>query len=248
MENPKIYSGKKKLPHDYLVFPLDVPDVKEARRLVTALKDDVGIFKVGLELFVAAGTEVIKIVTDVGPEKLFLDLKFHDIPATVKGAVASAASWGATFVTVHCGGGLSMLQAAAAAANQVKVLGVTVLTSLDNHDLRDLGLRDELTDPASLVIHRARLAIKAGCAGVVCSGREVAGVRQEAGPNFITMVPGIRPGWEGGSSDDQKRIVTPAMAVRDGADYLVVGRPIRSAADPADAAKRIAEEIATALI
>lgn len=230
---------------DYIIFPLDVPSTVEARRYVELLTDHVGMFKVGLELFVRSGPDIVKLIQGCGPAGIFLDLKLHDIPATVAGTMKVIADYCVRFVTVHCGESPAMLQAAVAAAGTgVRVLGVTVLTSVSAADIRAAGFRTELAGDASgLVMHRAAMARSAGCAGVVCSGLEVKAVKQNFGPDFIAVTPGIRPRWDISGMDDQKRITTPAEAVQDGADYLVIGRPIRNAGDPCEAARRIAHEI-----
>jgi orotidine-5'-phosphate decarboxylase len=207
----------------------------------------VGVFKIGLELFVAAGPDVVRKVREAAPGcGIFLDMKFHDIPATVKGAMASAARLGADFVTVHCDDGGPLLKAAVEAAGKTKVLGVTVLTSLSRESLVEAGMDPKYSaDPSELVLHRARVAKVAGCAGVVCSGHEARRVREEFGSDLLIITPGIR-----GREDaigDQKRVVTPRDAIAAGADYIVVGRPIRKAPDPAAAAEKIAAEVETAL-
>jgi orotidine-5'-phosphate decarboxylase len=230
---------------DYIIFPLDVPTAAAARKYVELLTDDVGMFKVGLELFVRSGPEVVKMVQASGPAGVFMDLKFHDIPATVAGAMKVVADLGVQFVTVHCGETPAMLAAAVAAAGRgVGVLGVTVLTSVSAEDIRASGFNPEYcSDLSALVMKRAAMASAAGCAGIVCSGLEVKSVKEKFGRDFIAVTPGIRPLWDAGGKDDQKRITTPAQAVQDGADYLVIGRPIRNAENPREAARRIAEEI-----
>jgi orotidine-5'-phosphate decarboxylase len=234
------------LTHDRerIVFPLDFSTPEEAVGFAALLRGHVGLFKVGLELFVTAGPSLLARVGGEGGSGIFLDLKFHDIPATVRSASRAAARLGARFISVHAGGGAKMLEAAVEGAGaETGVLAVTALTSLGREDLAEIGVRRELTDPSALVLHWAGLAKAAGCAGVVCSGLEVEAVRREFGEAFVTMVPGIRPAWGDVPSDDQARMATPADAVRRGADYLVIGRPIRLASDPADAAARIAREI-----
>lgn len=235
---------------DHIVFPLDVPTMEAAEGFVKQLAGCVGMFKVGLELFVQCGPPVIEMVRRHSNARIFLDLKLHDIPATVSQAMARIAGYGVDLVTVHCGEGRAMLEAAAAAAEaRVRVLAVTVLTSITAADLAEAGFRDPFSrDVFELVIHRAEQAKAAGCAGVVCSGREVGAVKERLGEGFLAAAPGIRPAFEAcGPEDDQKRVVTPAKAIADGADYLVIGRPIRDAADPAAAARRIGEEIQAAL-
>jgi orotidine-5'-phosphate decarboxylase len=231
-------------PKERLIFPLDVPDRKEAEKYIKLLRDCVGFFKVGLELFVAEGPSILKMISDLSDAKIFLDLKFHDIPATVRKAQASANRLGTTFITVHCDEGMALLAGVAEeAAKSTRVLAVTVLTSLGYEDLVTAGFSPEYAhDLTKLVVKRAALAIKAGCAGVVCSGLEVAAVK-EAFPGLLAVTPGIRPTWSIIPGDDQKRIVTPQQAIINGADYLVVGRPIRMAKDPKEAAERTVEEI-----
>jgi len=230
---------------DYIIFPLDVPTVSTARKYVELLTDDVGMFKVGLELFVRSGPEIVKLIQACGPAGIFLDLKLHDIPATVSGAMKVIADLGVQLVTVHCGESPAMLQAAVAAAGRsVGVLGVTVLTSVSADDIRASGFGEKYSNNLSaLVMKRAAMARAAGCTGIVCSGLEVQSVKAKFGKDFIAVTPGIRPLWDAGGKDDQKRITTPAQAVQNGADYLVIGRPIRNAEDPREAARRVAEEI-----
>ncbi|PIP37529.1 MAG: orotidine-5'-phosphate decarboxylase [Desulfobacterales bacterium CG23_combo_of_CG06-09_8_20_14_all_51_8] len=238
-----------KTPRDYIIFPLDVPTVGEASHYVERLSESVGMFKVGLELFIQAGPEIIRRIQGAGRAEIFLDLKLHDIPATVERAMARAADLGVKFVTVHCGETSRMLAAAVeGGGGAVGVLGVTALTSVSSEDIAAAGFKDEYAaDMALLVKKRAEMAKDAGCAGVVCSGREVKTIKAAFGPDFLAVTPGIRPAWQAGE-DDQRRIVTPGEAVREGADYLVIGRPIRDADDPAAAAARIAEEISEALV
>jgi len=238
-----------KQPKDRIIFPLDVSHPEDARRYVRLLAGRVGLFKVGLELFIRCGPEIVREVRETGRAGVFLDLKLHDIPATVGRAMRRVAELGATFATVHCSGGTAMLAAAVAGSEgRVNVLGVTVLTSLATDDLTALGIRSELADDiAELAAHRAAMARRAGCAGVICSGREAAVIKARCGHGFLAVTPGIRPRWRSPAVDDQRRVTTPAEAVRNGADYLVIGRPIRDAGDPAAAADRIADEIAGAL-
>jgi len=235
------------IPRERLVFPLDVPDWDQARSLVDLLYGVVGYFKVGLELFVRYGPEAVRDLSarTSGRAGIFLDLKLHDIPATVGRAMAAVSALGVDLVTVHAGDGRAMMRAAKASAGRTRVLGVTVLTSQDLKE--DLGLAPEYEEPINLVLLRARMAWDAGCDGLVCSGKEAAEVRQALGPTPLIVAPGIRPAWSLVEGDDQKRIVTPARAVAAGADLLVVGRPIRDAKDPAEAAARVVEEIATAV-
>ncbi|MCF8050619.1 MAG: orotidine-5'-phosphate decarboxylase [Desulfobacterales bacterium] len=238
----------KRTPSNYIIFPLDVPSVKEAGKYIDLLAGRVGMFKVGLELFIEAGPSVVRRIVAAGGQ-VFLDLKLHDIPATVGRAMARAADLGVSLATVHCGESLRMLEAAVAGADgKVAVLGVTVLTSVTTEDLRSAGFRSELSlDMEALVLHRANLARQAGCAGVVCSPLEVEGIKKKLGRGFLAVTPGVRPSWEAVAGDDQQRVATPASAVAAGADYLVIGRPIRDADDPAAAAAKIADEIAGAI-
>lgn len=235
----------KRAASDYIIFPLDVPSVDAARRYVSLLAKDVGMFKVGLELFVRSGPDIVRLIKDSGPAGVFLDLKLHDIPATVAGAMKVIADFDVRFVTVHCGEAAEMLEAAVAAGGRkVGVLGVTVLTSVSAEDIRLSGFSQEYSDNVTaLVMKRAAMARTAGCAGIVCSGREVKSVKEAFGKDFVAVTPGIRPLWDAVGAGDQKRITTPAQAISNGADYLVIGRPIRNAADPKDAARRIAQEI-----
>jgi orotidine-5'-phosphate decarboxylase len=229
---------------DYIVFPLDVASEAEARGLVELLAGEVGMFKVGLELFVRCGPSIVRYIHAAGPAGVFLDLKLHDIPETVSRAMAGVAELGVRLATVHCGESPRMLAAAVAAAGPVRVLGITVLTSVSAAEARAAGFQEELTQ---LVMRRAAAANAAGCAGIVCSGLEVAGVKARFGREFLAVTPGIRPAWAGGGKDDQARVATPAAAVTAGSDYLVIGRPIRDAADPREAARRVAEEVAAVI-
>ena len=234
---------------DYIVFPLDVPSADQAKRLVLQLHEHVGMFKIGLELFISSGPSLVKWVTDSVGAAVFLDLKLHDIPTTVERAMERIAALGIRLATVHCGESLSMLKAAVRGSQgKVGVLGVTVLTSISSSDLGAAGYRQDLADDTQrLVMLKADMAKAAGCAGVVCSGLEAAAIKNLAGDDFLAVTPGIRPNWGSEHKDDQRRVVTPAMAITQGADYIVVGRPIRDAADPAEAAHRIGQEVGQAL-
>jgi orotidine-5'-phosphate decarboxylase len=230
---------------DYVVFPLDVPSVKIARHYVELLSESVGMFKVGLELFIRSGPEIIDFIKTSGTADVFLDLKLHDIPETVFRAMERIADLGIAFATVHCGETSRMLEAAVEGAKgRVGVLGVTVLTSVTSEDIKASGFREMFYgDMGRLVVKRAAMAKAAGCTGIVCSGLEVKIIKEHFGRNFIAVTPGIRPGWDVAEKHDQRRITTPARAVSDGSDYLVIGRPIRDAKDPKAAAVRIAQEI-----
>jgi orotidine-5'-phosphate decarboxylase len=231
-------------PHERIIYALDMADGREARRQAALLRGAVGMFKVGLELFVAEGPTIVRAVRDAGGA-VFLDLKLHDIPATVEGALAAAAVLEPRFITVHANALVGLKGGIDARHPGLKVLAVTLLTSLDVKALSALGLAPSLRDPRALTLARADLARSRGCAGVVCSGREAGPVRQALGPGAVIATPGIRPKWAT-DADDQRRTVTPAQAVAAGADYIVIGRPIRTAADPRAAAQRLAEEIAGA--
>lgn len=233
-------------PRDRLIVALDVPGLAEAEALLERLAGVVATFKVGAQLFTAAGPAAVDLVRKRGG-RVFLDLKYHDIPATVSQAVREAARLGVAMLTVHAGGGRAMLEAAAAAARQAgpeppRVLAVTVLTSLDR-----AALQRDLQVPVAVeghVVHLAGLAREAGCDGVVASPQEARRLRLVLGPGWLIVTPGIRPAAAG--RDDQARVATPAEACRAGADYVVVGRPITAAADPAKAAAAIVAELAGA--
>lgn len=230
---------------DYLIFPLDVPSGGTARQLVSKLHKHVGMFKIGLELFVHTGPDLVQWITEHTGVGIFLDLKLHDIPVTVERAMRGIADLSVKLATVHCGENRNMLKSAVTGSGgKVGVLGVTMLTSVAASDLRSAGYADDIANDLSrLVLFKAAMAKETGCAGVVCSGREVELIKKEMGKTFLTVTPGIRPDWAVGGKDDQKRVVTPAMAVAKGADYVVIGRPIRDANDPVAAAARIAGEI-----
>lgn len=224
-----------------LIFALDVPDAWEARELVQQLDDSVRFYKLGLELFMAGGYfELLDWLAGRG-KKIFVDLKFFDVPATVARAVARLNGRGVTFCTVH--GNQGIMEAAVAAREDVKVLAVTALTSLDRGDLDDLGFQ---CDVPELVLSRARRALEAGCDGVVSSGLEAARLREHLDARLLVVTPGIRP-VENRETDDQKRVVTVDQAFALGADYIVVGRPIRDADDPRAAAEAIQASIAKAV-
>jgi orotidine-5'-phosphate decarboxylase len=242
-----------------LILALDFPSLDPALELAHAISHVVGIFKINIQLFTAEGPPAVRKLSQLGPG-IFLDLKFHDIPNTVNGAVTSAIALpGLQLLDVHALGGLEMMRAAAKARDEAKgaksplpkLLAITILTSMDNAALRGVGI----AGPASKrVVQLARLAQKAGMDGVVASPREVRAIRRACGKRFLIVVPGIRPIDGGGSAggrkrkaDDQARIATPAEAIRAGADYLVIGRPITGAPDPEAAARAILDEISSAL-
>lgn len=233
-------SNKPIPPAERLIFALDVQTAEEAKALVTRLGDAVRFYKIGLELFMAGGYfELLDWLAAQG-KKTFVDLKFFDVPETVKRAVAALKGRPVEFCTVHGNQGIMEAAAEAAAESGIRVLAVTVLTSLDRGDLADLGFA---CDTAELVLSRAKRALQTGCAGVISSGLEAARLREHLGEKLLIISPGIRP-VDNTAIDDQKRIVTPRAAFEAGADYIVVGRPIRNAADPRAAALAIQAEIA----
>jgi len=231
-------------PRECLCFALDVQDRAAAGNFVTGLSDVVGLFKVGLELFVREGPDLLEELKDRGARRIFLDLKFHDIPRTVHGALRSASLLPVEFLSVHAE---ALWQSRGQNGPPVltkgpKLLGITVLTSLGEPDLEKLGYGADLS-LKDLVLLRASIAQQGGCAGVVCSAAEVAELRARFGPGFLLFVPGIRPEGVRVSGDDQSRAATAYDAILRGADCVIVGRPIRQAADPVEAAGRLLEEI-----
>ena len=223
---------------DRLIFALDVPDVDAAKALVETLGDSVVFYKIGLELNMSGRYfELLDWLVARG-NKVFVDLKFFDVPATVASAVSNLRGRGVTFATVH--GNQGIMEAAANAKGDVKILAVTVLTSLDRGDLDDLGFD---VDVSKLVLSRARRSLASGCDGVIASGLELPGLRAEVDDKLLVITPGIRP-VDNRVEDDQKRVVTPEQAFKDGADYIVIGRPIRNAADPKAAAEAVQRTIA----
>jgi orotidine-5'-phosphate decarboxylase len=235
---------------DRLIVALDFPDRESALPLVEELGGLVGMFKIGSQLFTAAGPEFVKEIVR-GGERVFLDLKYHDIPNTVAGAVEAAARLGVSILNVHTLGGGEMMRAAAHAVGdrgvlwitRPAVLGVTVLTSMDKSDLADVGIEHDLREE---VVRLATLARDSGLDGIVASPNEIRLIRERIAPDgFIVLTPGIRPAWSetGAGRNDQKRIATPSDAIRDGADFLVIGRPITDSTDPRAAVERILEEI-----
>ncbi|HEY2857787.1 MAG TPA: orotidine-5'-phosphate decarboxylase [Terracidiphilus sp.] len=232
-------------PRQQLIVALDVPDARAASLLVDRLDDTCAWFKVGLELFVAAGPAVLEPLLR-RDYSVFLDLKLHDIPNTVAGAVRSAAGLGAKMLTVHAAGGPAMLSAAqealAGTPNAPQLLAVTVLTSMDEMQLKAAGIH---RSPSEQVEFLAQMGLDCGIRGFVCSPQEAGTLRRLTGPGGALVVPGIRPA--GGAAGDQKRIATPTDALRNGANFLVVGRPITQAPDPAKAAEAILAEMAEAM-
>lgn len=235
---------------DYIIFALDVPSADEAKRYIELLGDHVGLFKVGLELFIRSGPDIVEFINSGGAAGVFLDLKLHDIPATVSRAMSGIAELGVRYATVHCGETPKMLAAAVSGSRgAVGILGVTVLTSVSAEDVRLAGYRPEFyRDLTRLVTNRAAMAKTAGCAGVICSGHEAAMIKRELGKEFVAVTPGIRPQWSLGGADDQQRVMTPARAIRNGADFLVIGRPLRDAPYPVQATRKVAEEIEAAIV
>ena len=230
-----------------IIVPLDVPTVADAIALIDRL-DEVRFFKVGLELFVSTGPQILSILKD-RQKRIFLDLKFHDIPNTVAGACRAAAGYGVDLITIHATAGKNALQAAKAAVEagaeakgqkQPKLIAITLLTSLNARDLAfDLKIPLELPEYA---LQMALLAKESGLDGAVCSPQEAQQLRQVCGDEFVLVCPGVRPEWA--EKGDQKRSLTPASALKAGADYLVIGRPITAATDPAAAFRRICQELA----
>ena len=233
-------------PRGQLIVALDAPDMKEARRLLDALAGRVEWFKIGSQLFTAEGPAIVRAVKQSGA-KVFLDLKFHDIPATVARACQAAMALGVDMLNVHALGGSAMMRAAADEAARAPdgarpiLIAVTVLTSMGTDDLKQVGVLGPVDARA---LRLAGLAKDSGLDGVVASPREAGAIKEKLGERFITVTPGVRPSWA--AANDQKRIATPAEALAAGADYLVVGRPIIAAPDPLSAAERTLEEMALA--
>ena len=237
---------KSMSPIDSLVVALDVPSVKEAIALAECLSGVVGVFKVGLELFCAEGPDIVRGIQKYAP--VFLDLKLHDIPTTVKRAMSAVLDLDPLLINIHALGGLDMMMAASETikahrqnGGRTRLLAVTILTSMDSAALEQLNIAGE---PSEAALRLARLAKRAGCDGVVCSAMESAMTRAECGEEFLLLTPGIRP--LGAETQDQVRVVTPSEAVKSGSNWIVVGRPITRAPDPAAAAKAILSEMAGA--
>ena len=237
-----------------LVLPLDSDSLDDAKRLIRELKNHVGLFKVGLTLFVSHGFQAIEAISkEVGDNRVFFDLKFLDIPHTVgsvSGALISVHGHGVKFVTVHTSEGERIIKAAvdavAKGTNGTRVIGITVLTSMNDHDLRASGLYPQQT-VEERVLFLAGIANNAGAAGVVCSGHEARAVKRKFGEAFLVIAPGIRPRWSSVTRDDQRRVMTPSEAIQAGVDYIVVGRPISQSPDRVGAAQRVLDEIESAL-
>ena len=230
-----------------LIVALDVENLAAASELVTTLSDDVKWFKIGNQLFTTVGPAAVKLLHDA-KKNIFLDLKFHDIPNTVAGAVASATKIGANIINMHASGGLEMMRAATEVAEkqaselgipQPTLLGVTILTSIDEANFqRDFGTQRKLEDQ---VAYQAELSQKAGLDGVVASPLEIELIRKVCGNDFVILTPGVRPTWA--AANDQQRVMAPAEAIDAGADYIVVGRPITASNNPREAARAILQEI-----
>jgi orotidine-5'-phosphate decarboxylase len=231
-----------------VIFALDVPTVDEARRFVNLLKGRVGLFKVGLELYTAYGKEAVKAVQGEGG-RVFLDLKFHDIPSTVSRAAEEAVKLGVDMFNLHASGGSEMMRETVARCGKMAeklnrpgpiILAVTILTSLDEVNLKEVGFMGPVEERVASL---ADLAQKAGMDGVVASPREIVPLRQRCGKSFIIVTPGVRPAFEGTDKDDQKRVLTPKEAIAAGASYIVIGRPVRLAPDPGAAMDKVLQEI-----
>jgi len=225
-------------PKDFLIFPLDFSSKEEAIKYVKLLSDYVNFFKIGLELFIAYGPEIVKIVKEISKKKIFLDLKIYDIPQTTKKAIDKVKSLGVDLLSLHFNPNLSLKEIR---RKNLKIVAVTVLTSVKKEDLE---FKDDLEN---LVLQRAILSKNMGFDGVVCSGKEVKKIKEVCGEDFLTIVPGIRPTWFK-SKDDQKRVVTPYQAIINKADYIVVGRPIYKSEDPIKAVEAVLSEVEEAIL
>lgn len=225
---------------DRLILALDVPSADEAEKLLAQVQDQIDFVKVGLELYTAAGPEIVQRLLNKG-KRVFLDLKFLDIEETVRRATERVAAMGVDFLTIHANRKALTAAVKGRGSSPLKLLAVTVLTNFDSNDLRDMGIQRSVQE---LVMARALLAAEVGCDGVVASGEEPGVLRPKIGPRFVIVTPGVRPA--GKDVDDHARATTPTQTIAAGADYLVVGRPIRSATDPAAAAAAILAEMQTA--
>jgi orotidine-5'-phosphate decarboxylase len=230
-------------PRERLIVALDVSSARDALKIVASLVDSVQTYKVGMQLYTAEGPQMVRDLVGSG-RKVFLDLKYHDIPNTVAAAVREAAKLGVSMLTVHASGGTKMLRAAVEAAREKdsgpQILAVSVLTSMDDQDLNEIGVHGQVVDQ---VVWLASLALEAGCSGVVSSAREVKTLREKLGTDFLAITPGVRPA--GTAHGDQARVTTPAEAIAAGATHIVVGRPIIEAANPAEEAAKILQELGT---
>jgi orotidine-5'-phosphate decarboxylase len=222
-----------------IIVALDVPTAQAARELIKAIGGTVGFFKIGSQLFTSTGPHIVEEVRASG-SKVFLDLKYHDIPNTVRNAVESASALGVEMLTIHLSGGRAMCEAAVVGRgnSNVLILGVTVLTSLNDISLFEIGFRSSVEDAVLLL---AELAKNVGITGLVASPKELGILRERFGSLFTVVIPGIRPAWS--DADDQKRVLTPRQAVEAGADYLVIGRPITASKDPKTAVQTIVDEL-----
>ncbi|MDY0163031.1 orotidine-5'-phosphate decarboxylase [Desulfobotulus sp.] len=231
-----------------LIFALDFPDFSKALPMLVRLSGKVGVVKIGLELFLGEGPSIVPRIREKTDARIFLDLKLHDIPATVERSVRNLEKLGVDYLTLHTAGGREMLcRAREGAGENMALLGVTVLTSSSVQTLEETGCALEGERPLkTLVAKRAFLARESGLSGVICSGHEALEVKALCGPEFLAVTPGIRPLWSVEKKDDQERVMTPSLALAAGADMLVIGRPIRDAADPEAAVERILKEMADA--
>jgi orotidine-5'-phosphate decarboxylase len=229
------------LAKEKMIVAVDKPDLRSALQLIDGLSGELVWAKLGLQLFTSEGPRVVREMSDRGL-RIFLDLKFHDIPNTAREAVRSAGSLGVSMTTIHLAGGPEMIAACTAEAGEMMVLGVSVLTSMDDAALAAIGVK---SSPSDQVLALASMGLAAGIRGVVASPQEILSLRKAHGRGLTIVTPGVRPA--GDAPGDQRRIATPATAIRDGADYLVIGRPITGAGDPKEAFLRIADEIAQAL-
>lgn len=223
--------------NERIIFALDVPSSSEAKQWVAKLDGDIKFFKVGLELFLSGWWDIVDFIIDRG-NQVMLDLKFFDIPETVHLAVQQVKDKGVTFATIH--GNDAIIKGACADKGNLKILAVTVLTSFDESDMRQMGMTGAVQD---LVLIRAQKAVELGCDGLVSSALEVKLLRDQLGANFYSVTPGIRPSSSVPGEDDQKRIATAKQAIINGADHVVIGRPIRTASDPLSTIKRLQDEI-----
>jgi orotidine-5'-phosphate decarboxylase len=240
MNTPTVNDAKSKL-----IVALDLPDMEKAIAMAKQLQNHVGVFKIGLQLFLKEGRKIVENIAEFGVP-IFLDLKLHDIPATVSKAIASLDNLPISMLTVHTAGGKSMLEAAAIAARKLSskplVLGVTVLTSIGDEDIPQLGMSGKISE---IVLKRAKLAYESGLGGIVASASELETLRPALPSPFKLVIPGIRP--QGAELFDQKRVATPSIAISQGADFLVIGRPIRDAQNPLEASNSIVNEIFTTI-